>query len=238
MSNFDKHQSKDFDEKLRTVSELFLTMGRQAATQIAGSMQALIDGDVATADSIAQQDKTINELERQIDELVVLLVATRQPTANDLRLIMNISKGVIDLERIGDEAAKIARMTRHLSSNNDVLQEQLLDYQALSEQVRMMVVDAMVAFANNDARLAFDVVQADELIDKQYQSCIALLRQANGINQADLMDLFWVLRAIERIGDHARNLAELVIYTGSGTNISHQNLAVVQHAVDIASLPK
>lgn len=238
MSNFDKHQSKDFDEKLRTVSELFLTMGRQAATQIAGSMQALIDGDVATADSIAQQDKTINELERQIDELVVLLVATRQPTANDLRLIMNISKGVIDLERIGDEAAKIARMTRHLSSNNDVLQEQLLDYQALSEQVRMMVVDAMVAFANNDARLAFDVVQADELIDKQYQSCIALLRQANGINQADLMDLFWVLRAIERIGDHARNLAELVIYTGSGTNISHQNLAAVQHAVDIASLPK
>lgn len=238
MSNFDKHQSKDFDEKLRAVSELFLTMGRQAATQIAGSMQALIDGDVATADSIAQQDKTINELERQIDELVVLLVATRQPTANDLRLIMNISKGVIDLERIGDEAAKIARMTRHLSSNNDVLQEQLLDYQALSEQVRMMVVDAMVAFANNDARLAFDVVQADELIDKQYQSCIALLRQANGINQADLMDLFWVLRAIERIGDHARNLAELVIYTGSGTNISHQNLAVVQHAVDIASLPK
>lgn len=151
---------------------------------------------------------------------------------------MNISKGVIDLERIGDEAAKIARMTRHLSSNSDVLQEQLLDYQALSEQVRMMVVDAMVAFANNDARLAFDVVQADELIDKQYQSCIALLRQANGINQADLMDLFWVLRAIERIGDHARNLAELVIYTGSGTNISHQNLAVVQHAVDIASLPK
>lgn len=238
MSNFEKHQSKDFDEKLRTVSELFLTMGRQAATQIAGSMQALIDGDVATADSIAQQDKTINELERQIDELVVLLVATRQPTANDLRLIMNISKGVIDLERIGDEAAKIARMTRHLSSNNDVLQEQLLDYQALSEQVRMMVVDAMVAFANNDARLAFDVVQADELIDKQYQSCIALLRQANGINQADLMDLFWVLRAIERIGDHARNLAELVIYTGSGTNISHQNLAAVQHAVDIASLPK
>ncbi|MDO5651330.1 MAG: phosphate signaling complex protein PhoU [Moraxella sp.] len=238
MNNFEKHTSKTFDEGLDRVSSWFLEMGALAASQIAGSIDALVKYDVEAANEIMEQDRTINELERQIDEQLVLLVATRQPTAVDLRFIINMSKGVVDLERIGDEATKIARMARHFKNRDEWLVERLVECQSLGEQVQMMVTDAMDAFANNDANLAFDVMQTDALIDKQYQASIRLLKQNKDIDTADVIDLIWVLRAIERIGDHARNLAELVIYTGSGTNVRHVPYDRVQEAVDIASTPK
>lgn len=234
MVNFEKHTSKSYDNHLGHASDLFLQMGMLVSSQIGGSIDALMACDGISASLIIEQDKVVNELERQIDNCIMDLVATRQPTAGDLRFIINMSKGVVDLERIGDEASKIARMAKNFSHRSTGVNGCLEDCRLLGEQVRLMVTDAMDAFANGDAKLAFDVMQNDSLIDKQYQKAVLDLQNAK-LEVVDLVDLLWVLRALERIGDHARNLAELVIYTGSGTNVSHQSYETVQKAVTVAS---
>ncbi len=234
MPNQMSHTSRSFDQDLKETTGLFLEMGAFAGTQVAHAMRALTEGDMRLAHQVIEQDSTVNQLEVQIDERVLLLVAKRQPAARDLRYVMAVSKGVVDIERIGDEAAKIAHMAQQVAADNSS-SYCYHEVQHLSNQVRLMLHSALASFEHLHAERAFEVMRSDGNVDFEYQSAIRALmtyvmEDARQVSQ--VINLMWVLRALERIGDHARNIAELVIYVSSGTDVRHSDFETVQQAID------
>ena len=241
MPNQMSHTSRSFDQDLQETTKLFLEMGMLAGTQVVNAMRALIERDMGLAHQVIEQDRDINQLEVQIDERVLLLVAKRQPAARDLRYVMAVSKGVVDIERIGDEAAKIAHMAQQvaLDSATNASTYCYHEVQHLSNQVRIMLHDALESFEHLQAERAFDVMRSDGNVDFEYQSAIRALmtyvmEDARQVSQ--VINLMWVLRALERIGDHARNIAELVIYVSSGTDVRHSDFEAVQQAIDATKM--
>lgn len=235
----DKHISKSFDQDLAETSGLFLTMGEAVANQIAKAIHSLTDADELLAKEVIASDHDINQMELELDERILLLVAKRQPAANDLRLVMAISKGVVDLERIGDEAAKIAQMASQITiQSNTNSPRGYAEVQHLSNQVRLMVHNALEAFATLNAEQAFDVMRNDGVINREYQSATRSLMtyiMEDSRHVSNVINIMGVLRALERIGDHARNVAELVIYSISGTDVRHTDFAQVEKAVQEAN---
>ena len=234
MPNHISHTSKSFDQDLSTSTELFLAMGVLAGKQVAQAMQALLESDMLLARQIVEQDSIINQLEVQIDEHILLLLAKRQPAARDLRYVMAVSKGVVDIERIGDEAVKIAHMAQQIAKINSHTYC-YHEVQHLSNQVRVMLNNALRSFEYLQADSAFEVMRSDNEVNFEYQSAIRALMtyvMADASQISQVINLMWVLRALERIGDHARNIAELVIYISSGTDVRHSDFATVQQAVD------
>lgn len=202
-------------------------MGKLAIEAVAGAVHALVNHDKVKADEIIKADKGINDLERQIDESIVQIVARRQPTATDLRYVMSISKAVVDIERIGDEAVKIAHVAR-----TGVLMAGI-DIASFAERVGMMSADALEAFADENLHNAFDVMQMDALlIDKEYADLIQLVGESSNVDTPQIMQTLLVIRSLERIGDHARNLAEFIIYTKSGTDVRHTDLNAIKAMID------
>ncbi|WP_019674013.1 phosphate signaling complex protein PhoU [Psychrobacter lutiphocae] len=233
----DKHISKSFDADLQQSISLFLTMGRMAANQVTSATHALIDGDVNIAKKVIADDDQINQIEIKIDEKVILLVAKRQPAAIDLRIVMALSKGVVDLERVGDEASKIARMACKLQQDG-ASPRGYSEVQHLSNQVRVMLLDALDAFARMDPEQAFGVLQSDKTVNEEYQSASRSLMtyvMEDSRHVSKVINILWVLRALERVGDHARNIAELVIYCTSGKDVRHTDFVTVEQAVQEAS---
>ena len=219
----DKHTSKAFDEELSNAINLFLKMGEMAAKQGEKAVQALTDVNEQQAEEVIIADNQINQYERELDERVLQLVIKRQPAASDLRLVMAMSKGVVDLERIGDEASKIARMAKDLASQGSA-PTGYSEAQHLSNQVRLMIYEALEAFRKFDAEKALNVIQHDSAINREYQSAIRSLMtyiMEDSRYVSRMLSVMWILRALERIGDHAKNIAELVIYTASGTDVKH-----------------
>lgn len=219
----EKHTSKSYDHELNTAKELLLTMGNLAILNVGKAIKALDEGDKILAQAVIESDKTINGYERTLDDKIVKLVAMRQPTAVDLRHIMSMSKAVTDLERIGDEAVKIARIALHATPIH-------ADVRTLADNVRIMTLDALEAFARHDSGFAIDVIEMDQLVDKEYGELLMTLQENDGMTVGDIMHTLWVLRALERVGDHARNVAELVIYTNSGTDIRHTQMSDMRDA--------
>lgn len=235
-----EHTSKSYEHDLHTLSSSFLLMGQRVKQHIQQSIQTLHSQDMLLAQQIIEQDKHINDMERQLDALVILLVAKRQPTANDLRLIMAVSKGVVDLERIGDEATKIARMSQQLVDENidNIALPNLKEIDYLTKQVSTMIEQAMQAFEKFNVDLAFDVIRNDHIINQEYNMAayhlINLLKHEQ--SQANIIiHLLWILRALERVGDHAKNVAELVIGMNSGTDIRHRPYDQIELAVEEAN---
>ncbi|MDO5051163.1 MAG: phosphate signaling complex protein PhoU [Moraxella equi] len=220
----EKHTSKSYDHELNTAKALLLSMGNLAIANVGKAITALSDGDKELAQTVIESDKTVNEYERVLDDNIVQLVARRQPTAVDLRYIMSMSKAVIDIERIGDEAVKIAKIALTGTPIH-------ADVHTLAGSVRMMTLDALEAFDNHDSRFALDVMQMDEMVDAEYGKLLGLLQDNDEVKPSVMMHTLWVLRALERVGDHARNVAELVIYTSSGTDIRHSEMSVVRDVV-------
>lgn len=235
----DKHTSKSFDQDLEETSGLFLSMGDAVAKQVAKAIHALTDADEILAQEVIGTDHDINNMELELDERILLLVAKRQPAANDLRLVMAISKGVVDLERIGDEAAKIAQMASQITiQSNTNSPRGYAEVQHLSNQVRLMVHNALEAFATLNAEQAFDVMRNDGVINREYQSAVRSLMtyiMEDSRHVSNVINIMGVLRALERIGDHARNIAELVIYSVSGKDVRHTDFAQVEKAVQEAN---
>lgn len=241
MLNQMSHTSRSFDQDLRETTDLFLEMGRLASIQVIHAMRALIEGDMCLAHQVIEQDSNINQLEVQIDERILLLVAKRQPAARDLRYVMAVSKGVVDIERIGDEAAKIAHMAQQVATDTITSARTYCyhEVQHLSNQVSLMLHNALSSFENLQAERAFDVMRSDGNVDFEYQSAIRALmtyvmEDARQVSQ--VINLMWVLRALERIGDHARNIAELVIYVSSGMDVRHSDFETVQQAIDASKV--
>ena len=228
-----KHLSKSFDNDLQEVIELFMQMGRLAAEHVMIATRALISADEVIAKKVIDDDHIINQLEIKIDEQIILLVAKRQPTANDLRLVMALSKGIVDFERIGDEAVKIARMACQLIEEG-ASPKGYSEVQHLSNQVRLMLLNAIEAFSRMDPQQAFSVLQGDTAVDEEYQSATRSLMtyiMEDNRHVSKVINILWVLRALERVGDHARNIAELVIFCTSGKDIRHTNFLQIEQVL-------
>ena len=226
----EKHISKSFDQDLNQATRLFLDMGNSAAEQVAKAIHALTEADIKLAHEVIETDFEINRMEVELDEHILLLVAKRQPTASDLRLVMAISKGVVDLERIGDEAVKIIELGQTAYSYAEI--------QHLSSQVRLMVHNALEAFSHSNAEQAFEVMRNDKVVNDEYQSAIRALMtyiMEDSRQVSKVINIIWVLRALERIGDHAQNVAELVINSISGQDVRHSDYADVEKAVQEAN---
>ena len=233
----DKHISKSFDQDLDEAVRLFLHMGDSAANQVAKAIHALTDKDQTLAQEVIDMDFDINRMEVDLDERVLLLLAKRQPAASDLRLVMAISKGVVDLERIGDEAVKIAQMAIKIIAQGNT-EYGYAEVQHLSNQVRLMLHNALEAFSQSNAEQAFEVMRNDKVVNDEYQSAIRALMtyiMEDSRYVSKVINIMWVLRALERIGDHAQNVAELVINYISGQDVRHLDYTEVEKAVQQAN---
>jgi len=233
-----QHISQQFNAELEEVRSHLLAMGGLVEKQVNDAVTALIQADSGLAQQVRDVDDQINQMERNIDEECVRILARRQPAASDLRLIISISKSVIDLERIGDEATarlvKIARRAIQLCEEGES-PKGYVEVRHIGDQVRKMVQEALDAFARFDADLALSVAQYDKTVDREYKTALRelvtyMMEDPRSISR--VLSVIWALRSLERIGDHARNIAELVIYLVRGTDVRHLGLARMAEEVE------
>lgn len=223
-----EHASKQYDLDLDSIRRRVLEMGGLVESQIRRALEALGSGDRALIDAVIADDHRVNAMEVALDGDCSQVIVRRQPAANDLRMILAITKTVTDLERIGDEAQKIARMARSLHERGGSRAPQLADVRHAAEVALSMLRRTLDAFARLDATAAAAVIRDDAAIDVEFQS---LLRQLVTYMMEDprtigaALEIIWVAKAIERIGDHAKNMAEYVIYIVKGTDVRHTDPA-------------
>ena len=226
-----EHISKQYDQDLETIRSRTLQMGGLVEAQIRAAVACYLEGDAAKIEQAIAGDAKVNELEMSIDDELRQVVVRRQPAASDLRLIMAVSKTVTDLERIGDEANKIARMAREIHAAERHRGTRLAMINHLSDISIGMLRKALDAFARLDAAAAARAIGEDAAIDAEFQS---LMRQLITFMMEDpraistSLNIVWVAKAFERIGDHAKNIAEQVIYIVKGRDVRHTPLAEVQ----------
>jgi len=216
------HTSREFERELRTLRDKLLAMGGRAEEQISRAVQALVKRDEVLAQQVIEDDSTIDQDEIGIDELAFLILARRQPVASDLRFVMLALKGVTDLERIGDLAVNIAKRVRDLVRfPPSQMQERL---ELLAERVLSALQLALDAFVHADAERAEKVIEGDRDIDALNMHVIADLVSGDSEDAGDMarsLALSSVSRYLERIGDHATNIAEMVIYFVRGRDVRH-----------------
>lgn len=224
--NISHHISQQFNAELEAIRHKVLAMGGLVEEQIENATAALVSGDVEQAEGVISRDYQVNAYEVAIDEESIQVLARRQPAAGDLRLIVAVIKTITDLERMGDQAEKVARMAIHLA-DMERPKNQYSELEHLSEQVRKMLRGALDAFARMDAEAAASVAQQDLKVDAEYD---AIMRQMITFMMEDprnvkrTLDTMWSARALERIGDHARNICEYVIYLVKGKDVRHISL--------------
>lgn len=230
MNLIGEHLSKSYDQDLQSLVNLFLKMGGMAEANLIKAVEALIKNDVTLAEDVIDGDKEINFTEQELDDLVVKVLARRQPAATDLRLIMAISKCGADVERIGDEAKKIAKMARRATREG---QSPIGNHEAyqMGNFVQVMLKDALEAFAKFDANQAYQVIEQDQEIDAMYKSSSRAMMtyiMEDGRYVAKVIDILWVLRSLERIGAHAHNIAEQLIFCITGEDVRYQKLGTMK----------
>jgi phosphate transport system regulatory protein PhoU len=224
------HISSQFNEELQDVNTKFMTMGGMVEQQVANAIHALLDTDAAMAVDVQFQDNIVNRLEGEIDEALTLILARRHPAAIDLRMVLAMSKANTDLERIGDEASKIARIAQTLCEEGGSPRG-YMETRHIGNQVRVMIHDALDAFARLDVDQALRVMQADADIDREYQSATRTLMTymiEDPRHISRVINVLWVLRSLERIGDHARNISEQVIYMVKGLDVRHSSVEEIE----------
>jgi phosphate transport system protein len=219
------HTSKEFEQELRNLRERLATMGGKCEQQITLAMQALAERDDELARKVIDNDQAIDRDENEIDELALQILATRQPVASDLRFITMSLKFVTDLERIGDNAAGIAK--RALELNHVEALDNAPDLRSLAQMVQKALRGALDSFVNRDADAATALIQADREIDKRNASLFAELLAHVATDPAAVtrvLPLTSVCRYLERIGDHVKNLAEEVVYMVRAQDLRHRPL--------------
>lgn len=220
--NVGRHISGQFNEDLERVINHVMSMGGLVEKQLKDAIDAMIEGDEALADNVLKNDYQINNLEVNIDDECTRIIAKRQPAAGDLRLIMAIIKTITDLERIGDEAEKIAKVARESFSKEQ--RDLLLNLENLGRSVSTVLNNTLDAFTRMDADAAIKAHQSDDKIDREYE---ALIRQLMTYMMEDprsipqIMSVIWSARALERIGDRCQNICEYIIYFVKGKVVRH-----------------
>jgi phosphate transport system protein len=229
-----EHISKQFEVDLGTTRTRVLQMGGLIESQILAAIEAFTTGDPALVEQVIQNDARVNGYEVAIDGACNHIVVKRQPAAGDLRLIMAISKIVTDLERIGDEAKKIARMSKRLHEQGVHHAQRFPGIRHAAQIAVKLLRQALDSFARLDAASAAEVLKEDHELDDEFR---AVLRQLITHMMEDprtisaSLDTVWVAKAIERIGDHSKNVAEQVIYIVKGTDVRHTSFADVEREI-------
>ena len=232
----DKHLSTQFDAELSGISTRVLEMGGLVESQVAQAVYALTNFSGDTASQVLAQEEIVNAMEVEIDRDLSTIIARRQPTARDLRLLIAISKAIANLERIGDEAARIARTVQRLinSGVSSRMRLPVADLAFESELATKQLRKALDAFARLDVEKALEVLKQDDQIDQEFEGLMRklitfMMEDPRTISSS--IDLVFVAKAIERVGDHAKNLAEVIIYVVKGTDVRHNPLATIENMV-------
>ena len=225
-SDLTDHILKRFNKDIEDLKSRVLTMGGLVESQLQKAITAIVSGDSELGLKVANDDYMVNNMEVSIDEECGRILAMRAPAAGDLRLIVAIIKTITDLERIGDEAEKIGFLASRLAAM-DRPSDSYRELKNLGTHVLHMVRDAMNAFARLDVEAALDVVREDERVDEEYEAiqrqCITfMMEDPRSIKR--VMNVTWASRSLERIGDHAKNICEYVIYMVQGRDVRHTDL--------------
>ncbi|KAA0873721.1 phosphate signaling complex protein PhoU [Nitrincola tapanii] len=233
-SRVDGHTSQAFDADMNEIVNKVLDMGSLVTHQVEKAIYAFIHTDADMARAVISKDDEVNHLEVKIDEHCVQVLVRRQPTAGDLRAVIAAIKTIKDLERIGDQAKRIARSAIKAAEAGAEADRAFPEFEMMGTRVVRMLQDAMTAFRNHDAQEALQVALQDKAIDSDYES---ILRQNMTYMMEDprnitrIVEMTWVGRAIERIGDHARNVCEYTIYFVKGRDVRHIDDAQIEAIV-------
>ena len=224
--DYQQHISAKFNEELESLRNHMLEMGGKVERQLSTALDALVQRDSGEAELIVGRDSEVNEMEMAIDDECASILARRQPTASDLRLVVAIIKVNTDLERIGDEAAKVAKQAVRLSEDG-ASPSSFIEIRHIGNRVASMLHNALDAFARLDVDLSVEVVKGDTQVDKEYGSAMRslvtfMMEDPRAISV--ILNEMWALRSLERIGDHACNIAEQVVYLVRGLDVRHGSL--------------
>lgn len=217
------HISHQFNDDLADLKANFLEMGGMVEQQLSNAIIALMENDGELADEVRAKDKEVDRMEVEIDEEATRIIAKRQPAARDLRLVISVIKMVADLERVGDEAKKIAKFAIGLVEEGQAPRG-YIEVRHIGQHVGSMLRDALNAFARLDSEQALRIMKEDKRVDEEYQAATRSLitfMMEDTRNISRCMAVMWVLRALERVGDHACNLAENVIFMVKGEDVRH-----------------
>ena len=226
-----EHTLKQFDAELEKIRSQVLQMGGLVEEQITKALEALTTGNSALARRVMENDHQVNALEVSIDEECSTMIARRQPAAKDLRMVMTVVKTITDLERIGDEAAKIARMARAIHESDRPTVPRVSEIEHVTEIAIGMLRNSLDAFARLDLTVAAQVARRDEQVDKAFVSILRhlitfMMEDPRTISHA--IEILFIAKAIERIGDHAKNMSEYVVYLVKGKDVRHTGIEALE----------
>lgn len=222
-----EHTSKQYDVELESVRAKVLEMGGLVEQQIVHALEALTSADINLAKDVMERDTRVNALEVQVDEDCSHIIARRQPAARDLRMIMMMVKTITDLERIGDEATKIARTAQRIYEQDRMYKPRFNEIKSMVGIVREMLRTSLDSFARLDVSQTLEVAKQDEQVDEQFRAAMRQLitfmfEDPRTISMS--LEVLFVAKAVERIGDHAKNISEYVVYMVKGKDIRHTSL--------------
>jgi phosphate transport system protein len=228
----DKHLSTQFDSELNNVSSRVMELGGLVESQIRQAIFSLAQWSETVAKQVIEDEHRVNMAEVEIDREISSIIGRRQPTARDLRLLMAISKITANLERVGDEAEKIARMVLAILDTGELRALPATDIQVAAELASGQLRKALDAFARLDTRTAVAIMKEDHLIDREFDGFLRklityMMEDPRTIGAS--LDLLFIAKAIERIGDHAKNIAEFIIYVVEGADVRHMSIDDIEN---------
>jgi phosphate transport system protein len=220
------HSYSVFDRELENLRAQVMEMGGIVEEQIKNAVSTLNDADPKTIDRVIARDEEVNQLQMQIDESCELVLVKRTPVSSDLRFVLCVQKITTDLERIGDEATKIARAAKRIFEDDRMAKPSLTDIKSISKLISTMLHDALDSFARMDPEAVLALIKRDETVDEKYQLCMRhqltfMLEDPRKISTA--LEVIYIAKALERIGDHSENITEHVVYCVKGADVRHSS---------------
>ncbi len=228
------HISRKFNEELEDVRNQVMKMGGLVELQVSEGLTALLDANLELARNVVRKDVEVNALEVGIDESCTQILARRQPAASDLRLMVSIIKTITDLERIGDEAAKLGKNALKLSDDGKTAR-QFVELRHLGEHVSNTLSQALTAYARMDVNKALEIIKNDEVIDEEFDNISRLLITKMMEDPREIKNalrISWCARALERIGDHTKNICEYIVYLVKGKDVRHISIEQIHETID------
>ena len=225
-----KHISSQFDTELNAISTRVMEMGGLVEVQLRDAITALSDMDSEVAQAVIEREVDVNNFELELDRDISSIIGRRQPTARDLRLLMAMSRTTNNLERAGDEVAKMARMVKSIIASGDARSLPISELHTASELASQLLRKSLDAIARLDIHMALTIIKEDDLIDREYNGFLRklmtyIMEDARTISPS--LNLLFLAKAIERVGDHAKNIAESTIYVVKGEDVRHASVESV-----------